>query len=85
MGEGRPLKERAEVSQVHGLTVKKAHRDRLKDYGLIKSSAAPYVHRLTKKGEEWVKSQFTSSASIPAQSRVPFGAVAAVFKRLADW
>jgi hypothetical protein len=64
--------------------MKKAHRDRLKDYGLIKSSPAPFVHRLTKKGEEWVRKQFTSSASISAQSRVPFGAVAAVFQRLAD-
>jgi hypothetical protein len=83
MGEGRPLKERAEISQVHGLTMRKAHRDRLKGHGLIKSSSAPYVHRLTKKGEEWVKSQFTPSASISAQSMVPFGAVSAVFRRLA--
>jgi hypothetical protein len=52
MGEGRPLKERAEISQVHGLTMRKAHRDRLKEHGLIKSSSAPFVHRLTKKGED---------------------------------
>ena len=84
MGEGRPLKERAELSQVHGLTMKKAHRDRLKERGLIKSSSAPYVHRLTKKGEEWIMSQFTASATIPGASLVPFGAVAAVFKRLSD-
>jgi hypothetical protein len=83
MGEGRPLKERAEINQVHGLTMRKAHRDRLKGHGLIRFSSAPYVHRLTKKGEEWVKSQFTSSASISAQSMVPFGAVSSVFKRLA--
>ena len=50
MGEDRPLKERAEISQVHGLTMRKAHRDRLKEHGLIKSSSAPFVHRLTKKG-----------------------------------
>jgi DNA-binding PadR family transcriptional regulator len=84
MSEGRPLKESAEIRQIHGLAMKKAHRDRLKDHGLIKSSSVPYIHRLTKKGEEWVKRQFTSSASIPAQSMVPFGAVAAVFKRLSD-
>jgi hypothetical protein len=84
MGEGRPLKERAEISQVHGLTMRKAHRDRLKLHGLIKSSSAPFVHRLTKKGEDWVRSQFASSASIPAKSMVPFGAVAAVFKQLSD-
>ena len=84
MGEGRPLKERAEIRQIHGLTMRKAHRDRLKDHGFIKSSPAPFVHRLTRKGEEWVRSQFTSSASISAQSRVPFGAVAAVFQLLAD-
>ena len=84
MGEGRPLKERAEISQVHGLTMRKAHRDRLKEHGLIKSSSAPFVHRLTKKGEDWVRSQFTSSACIPTQFPVPFGAAAAVFKRLSD-
>ena len=84
LGEGRPLKERAEIRQIHGLTMKKAHRDRLKDHGLIKSSPAPFVHRLTKKGEDWVRRQFTSSSSISGQSRVPFGAVAAVFQRLAD-
>ena len=84
LGEGRPLKERAELSQLHGLTMKKAHRDRLTTHGLIKSSPAPYVHRLTKRGEDWVKSQFTSSASIPAQSKVPFGAVVAALKRLSD-
>jgi hypothetical protein len=83
MGEGRPLKERAEIIQVHGLAMKKAHRDRLKEYGLIKSSSAPFVHRLTKKGEAWVESQFTASATIPATSLVPFGAVAAVLQRLA--
>ncbi len=85
MGEGRPLREKTEIGQVHGLTMRKAHRDRLKEHGFIKSSSKPYVHRLTKKGEEWVKSQFTSSASIPAQSMVPFGAVTSVFKCLADW
>jgi hypothetical protein len=84
MGEGRPLKENAEISQVYGLAMKKAHRDRLKDHGLIKSSTSPFVHRLTKKGEDWVKSQFTSSASIPAKSKVHFGAVAAVLKRLSN-
>ena len=84
MGEGRPLKERAELSQVHGLTMKKAHRDRLKEHGLIRSSSAPFVHRLTKKGEDWVRSQFTASATIPKTFKVPFGAVTAVLKRLSD-
>jgi hypothetical protein len=83
MGKGRPLKERAEISQVHGLTMRKAHRDRLKEHGLIKSSSAPFVHQLTKKGEAWAESQFTASATIRAKSLVPFGAVAAVFQRLA--
>jgi hypothetical protein len=83
VGEGRPLKERAEISQVHGLTMRKAHRDRLKEHGLIKSSSAPFVHRLTKKGEAWVESQFTTSATIRAKSLVPFGAVAALIQRLA--
>jgi hypothetical protein len=83
MGQGRPLKERAEIIQVHRLMMTKAHRDRLKEQGLIKSSSAPFVHQLTKKGEAWVDSQFTTSATIPEASLVPFGAVAAVVRRLA--
>jgi hypothetical protein len=80
MAEGRPLRESAEIKNTHGLTVRKAHRERLQEYGLIKSSPPPFVHSLTKKGEEWVRGQFTSSA-MHLKTFVPFQAVMAVIAR----
>ena len=77
-GEGRPLRENAEIKGIYGLTMRKAHRERLQECGLIKSSPAPFVHSLTRKGEEWVKRRFSSKATIPPREFVPLKAVLAV-------
>lgn len=61
MAEARPLKERAELKAVHGITLSAGHRQKLQRLGLIKTSEKPYTRNLTEKGWEWASGEIAAS------------------------
>jgi len=59
MTRGKPVKQ-AEFEKVHGLAVKKQHREKLADVGLIEVKNKPQVtFALTKEGWAWVSQELT--------------------------
>ncbi len=78
--EARPLKESAEIKKIHRLAMKKSHRLKLQDLGLIASSPKPFTHELTEKGRKWTKEQFNNTESY-SRGLVASHAVIAVIRR----
>ncbi len=61
MAEGRPLKENAELREIHGISITASHRNKLQRLGLIRTtSTAPLTHSLSKKGWEWARNEMSA-------------------------
>jgi hypothetical protein len=56
MAQGQPVKQ-AGFKSVHGLTVKRSHRHKLEERGLIEVSEAPLAFALTKRGWAWLSAE----------------------------
>jgi hypothetical protein len=56
MAQGQPVRQ-AGFKSAHGLTVKRTHRQKLEEQGLIEVSEAPLAFALTKRGWAWLSAE----------------------------
>src|SRR5262249_2148289 len=56
MAQDQPVRQ-AGFKAVHGLTVKRSHRQKLEEQGLIEVSEAPLAFALTKRGWAWLSAE----------------------------
>jgi hypothetical protein len=56
MAQGQPVKQ-AGFKSAHGLAVKRSHRQKLEEQGLIEVSKAPLAFKLTKSGWAWLSAE----------------------------
>jgi hypothetical protein len=56
MAQGQPVRQSG-FKSVHGLAVRKGHRQKLEEQGLIEVSKAPFAFALTKSGWAWLSAE----------------------------
>ncbi len=81
MAQGGPLKQ-ADFAGGHGLAVRKQHRLKLRELGLIKVSEGPLTLALTKKGWAWLDAALDAPEPAGGKGRGPLYAALSVIGRL---
>ena len=86
MTRGKPVKQ-ADFEKVHGLAVKKQHREKLVNIGFIEVKNKPQItYALTKEGWAWVSQELTVPKPKGSMGLGPLyaalGAIARLTKRL---
>ena len=83
MTQGKPVKQ-ADFEKVHGLAVKKQHRHKLADMGLIEVKDKPHItYALTNEGWTWVSQELTAPKPKGSMGLGPLYAALSVIDRLA--
>jgi hypothetical protein len=82
MVQGQPVKQ-AGFKSVHGLTVKRSHRQKLEEQGLIEVSKAPFAFALTKRGWAWLSAETAAQKPKGLLGLAPLYAVLSAIGQLA--
>ncbi len=82
MAQGKPVKQ-ADFEKMHGLAVKKQHRQKLAELELIKVEDKPHItYALTKKGWAWLSEELTASKPKGSMGLGPLYAALSAIDRL---
>jgi hypothetical protein len=83
MAQGQPVKQ-AGFKSVHGLAVKRSHRQKLEEQGLIEVSKTPFAFALTKRGWAWLSAETAAQKQKGLLSLGPLHAALSALGQLAN-